>query len=301
MARLVQPDLPGAGHLQPRQQAPPLVGDRGGELDAAFGQLPDSALDVTAHEEELVAPLLAGMHRKLAGRQREDQPAVTRVDRVEAEHVAKERSRSLGVGGMDDRVGAGDHGFAPRTNQAFAVSVKGPAGSPRRERSSSRSASCAAGSSDAVRAPAGPIPARKGVHRSSKSSYRASTSSAETETSSRAASDQSPRELPGRCIAHVAALVLCRGLGSDRCRGIPESSQQPHLAGVVPDGSAYDSAGLRDAHHLGQAPRRIAHEVDDELCQHGVERAVAERQRLGGSDADIRPRYAGAAALDERL
>jgi hypothetical protein len=48
------------------------------------------------------------MESELAGRQREDQPAVAGVDAGKAQHVAKEGSRLLGILGIDDRVRAGD-------------------------------------------------------------------------------------------------------------------------------------------------------------------------------------------------
>jgi len=48
--------------------------------------------------------------RELGGREREDEPAVSGVDVRIAEHVAHERSVSVGILAVDDDVGSLDHG-----------------------------------------------------------------------------------------------------------------------------------------------------------------------------------------------
>src|SRR5215475_11763439 len=53
--------------------------------------------------------LVERMHCDLGWRQREDQPAVTGVDRLVLEHVAEKRSVSLGVLAVDDDVSAVNH------------------------------------------------------------------------------------------------------------------------------------------------------------------------------------------------
>jgi len=100
VSRLVETELAGTRHREPGQQAPTFVGDRRGELDAALRQLLDGRLDVVAHEEELVTAGVARVARQLAGREREDQPAVARVDGIEAKRVAKERARGIRVFGV---------------------------------------------------------------------------------------------------------------------------------------------------------------------------------------------------------
>src|SRR5690242_15490636 len=50
-----------------------------------------------------------GMGRELRGRQREDQPSPAGVDRVELEHITKERTCGGRVVAVDDRVDPGDH------------------------------------------------------------------------------------------------------------------------------------------------------------------------------------------------
>src|SRR5207253_8274373 len=114
MLRLVEADVAGARNLQPGQKPPTFVRQRGDELDALPLELVHRLLDVLAHQVELVpARLRCGMDGELARRQREDQPAVVRIDVREREHVAEERPRGLGVLGEHDRVRAGDHGQAP--------------------------------------------------------------------------------------------------------------------------------------------------------------------------------------------
>ena len=59
---------------------------------------------------------------------------------------------------------------------------------------------------------------------------------------------------------------------------------------MIPDARRNDTAATGHAAHLAEARRRIAHEVDDELRERRVERAVLERQalRLGPSHVDAR-------------
>jgi uncharacterized protein (UPF0548 family) len=67
-------------------------------------------VDVVAHQEELVDVVLVGrMHRHLGWRQREDQPPVTRIDRLVLEHVAEERAVSVRILAVDDDVSAMNH------------------------------------------------------------------------------------------------------------------------------------------------------------------------------------------------
>src|ERR671915_244449 len=105
MPGFVEADLARAGDLELRDQAPALVLDRRHELDPLALQLLDAPLDVVAHEEQDVmprpaAPPRAGMDRYLARRQGEDQPAVTGVHALEAQHVTEERPGAPSFSGM---------------------------------------------------------------------------------------------------------------------------------------------------------------------------------------------------------
>ena len=53
--------------------------------------------------------LVGRVGRKLGGRKGEDEPTSARVDRVESECVAEERTSTFGVVCEDNRVNAGDH------------------------------------------------------------------------------------------------------------------------------------------------------------------------------------------------
>src|SRR5262249_12512517 len=60
--------------------------------------------------------------------------------------------------------------------------------------------------------------------------------------------------------------------------GLPERAQRPRSSRVVPDARRHDASGPRDTAHLTDPGDRVAHEVDDELCERSVERRVVERQ-----------------------
>jgi hypothetical protein len=114
MPWFVQTDLARARDLELRDATPALVLDRRREPGALSLEFLDRLLDVVAHEEQdmmprLSSPTRAGMHSKLGGRQREDQPAGAGVHGLEAQDVAQERASSLGILGKDDRVHPGDH------------------------------------------------------------------------------------------------------------------------------------------------------------------------------------------------
>src|SRR5215475_14744942 len=62
--------------------------------------------------------LVERMHCDLGWRQREDQPAVTGVDRLVLQHVAEKRSVSLGVLAVDDDVSAVNHAPSIHAHEA---------------------------------------------------------------------------------------------------------------------------------------------------------------------------------------
>ena len=70
--------------------------------------------------------LFGRVHCNLGGRQREDQPAVTCIDRLVLQDVAEERAVSLGILAIDDDVSAVNHSpsvpHPPRAAQ-LAVAV----------------------------------------------------------------------------------------------------------------------------------------------------------------------------------
>jgi hypothetical protein len=107
----IQRHLCVAGELERRRASPALVRDLLGELDASGPQIFDGGVNVVAHEVQLVMRMLVGrMGCELGGRERENQPARSSIDRIETEGVAKERARLVGIVREDDRVNAGDHG-----------------------------------------------------------------------------------------------------------------------------------------------------------------------------------------------
>ena len=80
-------------------------------------------------------------------------------------------------------------------------------------------------------------------------------------------------------------------LGIQGSRDLPEQSERAGAPGVIPDGGGDDTPGLRDPAHLAETADGVGHEVDDELGQRRVERAVGEgeglRRRLPHVDARV--------------
>src|SRR5258705_13696703 len=69
-----------------------------GELDAFALQACDGRVEVVAHQVKLMVSTLIGrVGRKLCGRKGENKPTSARIDRVESECVAEERTSTLGV------------------------------------------------------------------------------------------------------------------------------------------------------------------------------------------------------------
>src|SRR5439155_26208518 len=112
--RLVEADRAGARRLELRHEAESFVLGRPEELDTLLLEFRDRALDVVAHEEQLVLPGLTApagsrVDSELTRRQLEDQPAGVRLHMVETQHVAEERACRITVLRKDERVDAGDH------------------------------------------------------------------------------------------------------------------------------------------------------------------------------------------------
>src|SRR3954454_778773 len=110
MSWLVERHRAPTGNLERRGDAPPLFGNLTRELDAFALQSCDGRMDVVAHQVKLMVSALIGrMGRKLCGRKGEDEPTFSRIDRVESERVAEERTSTFDIVCKDDRVNAGDH------------------------------------------------------------------------------------------------------------------------------------------------------------------------------------------------
>jgi hypothetical protein len=127
---LVEAQLGAAGEPNRCHQTEALVADRTAELDPFALELVDCRLGVVAHEIELVmAGLVCWVRGQLSGWQREDEPAMSRIDRRELEHVSEESADPVGVAAEDDRVDPGDH--------ECGALVAGPAGDRAIQESSS--------------------------------------------------------------------------------------------------------------------------------------------------------------------
>ena len=73
----------------------------------------------------------------------------------------------------------------------------------------------------------------------------------------------------------------------DLVRSLPVEAQGPATPGVVPDTGRDHAFGPGDAPHLPEAGDRVGHEVDDQLSDRRIERAVLEWQLLGSRLPDI--------------
>src|SRR5262244_3020979 len=124
---LVDAEFPASRQRQARDRSPSLLVDRRA-FHFLLLHLGDEHLNVIAHQEEFVYGVLVGrMHCYLGWRQREDQPAMTRIDRLVLEHVSEECSVSLRIRAVDDDVSTVNHArqcipFGPRGS---TVSVTG--------------------------------------------------------------------------------------------------------------------------------------------------------------------------------
>ena len=112
MLGLVEADFGAAGEAEFGYGAPAGFFD-GGELDAFFGEGGDFGFQVVAHEVELVFGGVGGVDGDFGRWEGEDEPAVAGVDVVEVESVAEKGAVGVGVGAVEDEVGAGDHGALP--------------------------------------------------------------------------------------------------------------------------------------------------------------------------------------------
>jgi hypothetical protein len=99
-------ELDPAGEADGRQQAPALVADRPGDLDALGPEGGHGGGDVVAQQIQLgPAAFLGGVDGELGRRQREDQPAAARVDQPGPEDLGQGRLGRVGVVAVEDGVG----------------------------------------------------------------------------------------------------------------------------------------------------------------------------------------------------
>jgi len=108
MLRLVQADRTASWKLDLRHGSPAGFVNFG-TVDAPLGKRPHLTREVIAHEIQLRPGSLSRVYRKLRWGQAENQPAATRIDVVEAEHVGKERAIGVCVTAEDDDVRTEDH------------------------------------------------------------------------------------------------------------------------------------------------------------------------------------------------
>ena len=111
VSRLIHSEPATSWQADEGQTAPRLVIKRPLDDDASAFEVPHRAIDVFAHEIDLLAwlPSFGWMDSQFAGREGEDQPAASCVYRVEAENILEEAPIRLGVAAEDDRVRAIDH------------------------------------------------------------------------------------------------------------------------------------------------------------------------------------------------
>jgi hypothetical protein len=124
MLRLIETDLSADGKPDLRKRTPTFFVNGRAE-DTLFRERLHLQLQVVAQEIEFVWTILFGrMESSLAWWKCKDQPAVSGIDGLEAEYVAKERAIGLGVLAIDDYVGARDHAVLQSKDAEILVGNK---------------------------------------------------------------------------------------------------------------------------------------------------------------------------------
>ena len=114
MLRLIQSDPSAAGQSDLRHASPTGLVEWALEGHPSSFQLLGGRFDVLTQQVELVVVLLFGrMESDLSGRQREDQPAASRIHGVETEHVSEECAVGRGISAVDEYVRARDEWLHP--------------------------------------------------------------------------------------------------------------------------------------------------------------------------------------------
>jgi hypothetical protein len=68
---------------------------------------------ISAHQVEFMPAVVAGMKRGLRRRQRENQPAVSRIHRPEPEHIVEKGAVSVGILAVNDHMRTEDQELIP--------------------------------------------------------------------------------------------------------------------------------------------------------------------------------------------
>src|SRR5437588_3191651 len=97
------------------------------------------------------------------------------------------------------------------------------------------------------------------------------------------------------------ALRLVMDVAIELARRLPKHAERALAAGVIPNTRCDDAVLARHARHLAKSPDRVRHEVNDELCQGGVERLVSKRQLLRRSALHVDPGMALLSCRNERF
>jgi hypothetical protein len=90
-------------------------------------------------------------------------------------------------------------------------------------------------------------------------------------------------------LAGTRKLRLILDLGIKLVRCLPEQAEWPLAATVIPNARCHDTTLARHARHLTKSHDGVCHEVNDELCQGGVERMISKRQLLRRSASHADP------------
>ena len=108
-------------------------------------------------------------------------------------------------------------------------------------------------------------------------------------------------ELAEVTLARSREVRLTLDMGIKLARRLPEDAEWSPAAGVIPHACRHDTVLAGDASHLTKSHDGVRHEVDDELCQRGVERSIFEGQVLRRSALHADPRVARLSCCNEGL
>ena len=90
-------------------------------------------------------------------------------------------------------------------------------------------------------------------------------------------------------LAGTRKLRLILDVGIKLARRIPKQAERPLSAGVIPNARRHHTMLARHASHLTKSHDGVCHEVDDELCQDGIERLIFKRELLRCSALHVDP------------
>ena len=107
--RLIYGELAASGQSHGGEPAPALIVNLAANPDTLVAELGQGRIEVGAHQVQRMLSVLAGVHRELAGRQGENQPAASHVNRFETKDVANESTVGIRVRAFDDRVRTDEH------------------------------------------------------------------------------------------------------------------------------------------------------------------------------------------------